>query len=254
MIRIILLSASGVMLGWFMVTAFMGIVNAGNIFGISICAAAFLCLLFSGQFKNALAQLFSNTAGKVVIIAAAVLIAAGIIWSVILSVMMISSAVRTCEKSDAVIVLGCKVNKFGPSRMLRRRLDAAYDYLSENPEVLCVVSGGQGKDEPAAEADVMKEYLIKRGISESRIITESRSENTYENIKFSFEILEEMGLSDKNISVVTDAFHQCRASLIAKRQGRRVFAVSASTELAFLPTYWVREWLGLTKEIFFGYK
>ena len=51
MIRIILLSASGVMLGWFMVTAFMGIVNAGNIFGISICAAAFLCLLFSGSSR-----------------------------------------------------------------------------------------------------------------------------------------------------------------------------------------------------------
>ena len=100
----------------------------------------------------------------------------------------------------------------------------------------------------------MKEYLIKRGISESRIITESRSENTYENIKFSFEILEEMGLSDKNISVVTDAFHQCRASLIAKRQGRRVFARFRKYRACVSSYLLGKGMAGTYKEIFFGYK
>ena len=40
-----------------------------------------------------------------------------------------------------VVVLGCKVNGEEPSLMLRRRLECAMEYLAENPQADCVVSG-----------------------------------------------------------------------------------------------------------------
>ena len=59
--------------------------------------------------------------------------------------------------------------------------------------------------------------------------------------------LDELG-KPHDITIVTDGFHQLRASLIAKKQGvENVTAYSAYTEPRFVASYWVREWLGLTQ-------
>ena len=55
-----------------------------------------------------------------------------------------------------VVVLGCKVNGEEPSLMLRRRLECAMEYLAENPQADCVVSGGMGDNESYTEAHVMQ--------------------------------------------------------------------------------------------------
>ena len=51
-----------------------------------------------------------------------------------------------------MVVLGCKVNGEEPSLMLRRRLECAMEYLAENPQADCVVSGGMGDNESYTEA------------------------------------------------------------------------------------------------------
>ena len=56
---------------------------------------------------------------------------------------------------DYVIVLGAQVRESGPSKALRYRLDRTIDYLEENPDTICIVSGGQGHNEPFAEAQGM---------------------------------------------------------------------------------------------------
>ena len=56
----------------------------------------------------------------------------------------------------------------GPSRVLQYRLDAAYDYLVENPDTKVIVSGGQGSDEMISEAQGMYDYLAGRGIDHQR--------------------------------------------------------------------------------------
>ena len=53
---------------------------------------------------------------------------------------------------DYVIVLGAQVHKDRPSVVLKYRLDRAAEYLRDNPETICIVSGGQGNNEPYAEA------------------------------------------------------------------------------------------------------
>ena len=70
--------------------------------------------------------------------------------------------------------------------MLRERLIAAQDYLDENPEAVCVVSGGQGADESMSEAQCMRtKTSTEHGIAPERIYMEDKSTSTRENIKFS---------------------------------------------------------------------
>mgnify|MGYP002512316262 CR=1 FL=1 len=68
-------------------------------------------------------------------------------------------------------------------------IDAFKKYLSENPNIYCVVSGGKGSDEEISEAECMCHYLVEKGITSNRIITESHSVNTKENILNSAKII-----------------------------------------------------------------
>ncbi len=163
---------------------------------------------------------------------------------------------------DCLIVLGAQVRQSGPSTVLRYRLDAACDYLQDNPDTLCVVSGGQGPNEPCSEAEGMRDYLLSRGIEESRILLEPKSGNTKENIEFSKAVLatslgaaspdseEVLGL---RIGVVTNNFHVFRACAIARKAGfHHVSPVPAGSTLLFLPNNMLREFLGVVKDFLAG--
>ncbi len=62
----------------------------------------------------------------------------------------------------------------GPSRVLQMRLDKAYDYLTENPDTIVIVSGGQGPDEHVSEAQGMYDYLVEKGIAAYTEAAEAR--------------------------------------------------------------------------------
>lgn len=149
-------------------------------------------------------------------------------------------------QQETVVVLGCKVNGDQPSQMLRRRLAAAAAYLKEQPDAVCIVSGGQGYNESRSEASVMKDYLLAQGIGEERIYCEDQSTNTRENLLFSKDIIVEEGLNPQLV-IVSDGFHQFRARLIAQKLGLSSYALSAHTSFWLVPAYAVRELLSLTK-------
>ena len=154
---------------------------------------------------------------------------------------------------EYVIVPGASVYGRKASPALTERMQAALRLLSANDQSKVVCSGGQGSDEKMTEAECMKRYLLDKGVDEDRIVMEDRSTSTFENIKFTFEITDKLGYG-RDITIVTDAFHQYRAGLIAKSQGADdVTAYSAQTEARFLPTYWVREWMGLSKFFLTGH-
>ncbi len=158
------------------------------------------------------------------------------------------------EKSlDYIIVLGAQVRTTGPSVVLRYRLDTAIDYLNANPTTKCIVSGGQGYNEPTSEAQGMKDYMVAAGISEDRIIMESESTTTIENILFSKAILERIDPDYESVGIVTNNFHAYRGMQIAKTQGlRNVCAVSAPSHPRFLANNVLRECFGITKDFLKG--
>lgn len=228
---------------------FLNVVNAGNIAGTFASAVLLIITIFWRQFSGFIGSIWQHIPGKIFLSIIALMLAAGICLAGFLSVKMISSANNAPERPCTAVVLGCKVKGTVPSLMLKRRLEAAYGYLDENPEAMCIVSGGQGTGEEISEAEAMKRYLTEKGIDSGRILMEDRSVNTHENLAFSKAVLEENGL-DSEIVIITDGFHQYRASLIAEELGLRSYSVSCHTRTELVPTYWVREWFALIKEIF----
>lgn len=220
---------------------------AGNIAGIMLSIGLMIITANHKKFFELIGNLWENGCGKALIIGICLMIVAGIVYAVILSVRMYKAEKNKPDKTELIVVLGCQVRGERPSRMLRKRLDAAYEAIQIHPEALCVVSGGKGADEKISEAECMKRYLVEKGVEEDRIIMEDRSTSTFENIKFTFEITDKLGCG-RDITIITDGFHQYRASLIARSQGAAdVTAYSAQTEARFVPTYWVREWMGLSR-------
>ena len=75
-----------------------------------------------------------------------------------------------CKKGQQlsyIIVLGAQMKQSGPSVVLEKRLCRAYTYLTENPETLCVLSGGQGSNEPVSEAQGMYDALVKKELTQN---------------------------------------------------------------------------------------
>ena len=150
---------------------------------------------------------------------------------------------------QTLIVLGARVYESGPSRMLMYRLDKAAEYMNEYPQAVCIVSGGQGDDEPFTEASAMARYLIARGISPERIIEEDKSTSTNENIRLSSQLIP---LDSTGVIIVTNDFHQFRASVYARNNGLEVRSVSAFTPPGLFPVYWMREVGGVPYSLLTG--
>lgn len=151
---------------------------------------------------------------------------------------------------DYLIVLGAQVKEKGPSAALKFRLDTAYDYLVENENTLCIVSGGQGANEPHSEAQGMYDYLVEKGIAKERLIMEDKSTDTSENIAFSSVFLD---MEKDRVGIVTNNFHVFRGVRLAKHQGiQNVCGIAAPSNIYFQLNNMVREFFGILKELVCG--
>ena len=224
-----------------------GIINIGNTAGMLVCTVLFLVTIYWSKLFTLLSE---NKALRITAIIITAIAVALVILASIISAFMLSAINSQPLENTTVIILGCKVKGERPSLMLSKRINAAYEYLSENPGAMCIVSGGQGNDEIMSEAECMKRELVKMGIAEERIIMEDKSTSTDENLRFSLEKMQENGLSG-SVTIVTSEFHQLRAKMIASEYFLKSYAVSAPTAWYLLPTYWVREWFGVTYQFIF---
>lgn len=249
-IKVIFIILGIFMFFWFAAPVSQNILNIGNVFGMLYFGVLAVALIMSEIWIPRAKNIWQKTAGKITvgIFSGAVII--GTLYMLIASCFMFGAAVTPPAKDATVVVLGCKVNGEELSLMLSCRLEAAYDYLEENPSAKCVVSGGQGYNEGISEAECMYRWLVEKGIDKERIYKEDKSVNTEQNIRYSAQIIKENGLNS-NLAIVTDGFHELRASIIAKKQGYSCGAVSADTPLYLLPTYAMREMFGLVKEFLF---
>ena len=173
----------------------------------------------------------------------------GIIAALVLieSSLMIHAACKEPEPGATVVVLGCRVYGEQPSLSMIGRLDAAYEYLVENPDSACILSGGKGDDENISEAECMYRYLVEKGIDAARLYKEEASVNTRENLLYSKNLIEEHGLNPV-IAIATSEYHEYRAGRIAKNLGFTCAAVPGRTPIWLFPTEYVRELYGILYE------
>lgn len=151
---------------------------------------------------------------------------------------------------DALVVLGAGLRPDGtPSEALAYRLDAALDYLEDNPDTVCVVSGGQGLGESRTEAGAMYDYLLEHGLEAARVTREDRSTSTAENVRNSAGLLE----PDSSVGIVTNDFHLYRALRIAEKNGLAgTSGLAAPSNPLYLPQSALRECAALAKDLLVG--
>ena len=125
-------------------------------------------------------------------------------------------------------------------------MERAYEYLEENPQSKCIVTGGQGDNEPCAESLTARNALISRGIEPGRIFAEDRSRNTRENLEYAMETARANGLGTE-VVVVSQSFHLYRAVRLAQSAGFTASGLAAETDPIIYPSYYGRELLSLTK-------
>ena len=233
---------------WFLIPAFVRVVNIGNVLGMAVCAFLLLWLCAFPRLR-ALAQrrgrlrpfLFANRA-------LAVLFLAGFAWAAVLTGLMAGAAFSAPKGTETAVVLGSQVRGTEPSLDLWARIDAAGEWLSKNPDAACVASGGQGEGELVSEASVIRDKLVEKGIAPERIYVEDTSGSTAENLANTRKILEEHRLGT-SVAIVTDEYHQFRAGLVAKKMGLSPSAVCARTPWHILSACYMRELLAITAQL-----
>ena len=190
---------------------------------------------------------------KAVRVAGVVLVVVGVVVYLLMEVLIASKMQAQGQKGAGyVVVLGAQVRGTRVTKSLKKRLDAAYDYLQENPQAKVVCTGGQGTGEDVPEAVAMGAYLEERGIEKDRILLEDRSVSTYENLKFTLALL---GEKDAKVVIVTNNFHVYRALFLAKQVGfTDVSGVAADSDARLQLNYMVREGFALLKEFVFSGK
>ena len=151
---------------------------------------------------------------------------------------------------DFMIILGCGLRKDGTlTPLLRGRADRAVSFYRKQKEqtgkeLVFITSGGQGNDETVSESSAMKNYLITVGIPEERIIEENKSTNTFENMKFSQEIIHKIN-PDGNVAFSTTNYHVFRSGIWSRRIKMKSVGIGAETKWYFWPNASVREFIGL---------
>ena len=156
---------------------------------------------------------------------------------------------------DYIIVLGAQMRGDGPSVVYRYRLEKAKEYLDKNPGTICVATGGQGYNEPVSEGEGGARYLASLGVSESRIMAETSSVNTVQNIQNALDMIAEKAGDTKElkIGIVTNGFHVFRGVHIAKKlTGTSVCGLAARMEPLYVPNNMVREAFGIMKDLLTG--
>lgn len=151
---------------------------------------------------------------------------------------------------DHIIILGCGIRDDGTLfPLLRGRADAAIAFykkqLAETGKAaIFVPSGGQGPDECMPEGEAIKRYLLEQGIPEDHILPETRSENTYQNMKYSKAIIDKDNPDSKMIFATTN-YHVYRSGILAASVGMNADGVGAKTKWYFWPNALIREFIGM---------
>ena len=149
------------------------------------------------------------------------------------------------EDSDVIIVLGAQVKEDGtPSVALERRLTAALESYQEKPQLI-IVCGAQGINEPRAEGDVMRDWLIEKGVRPEDVVAETASFNTRENLVYARAIMEHRGLTQALI--VTSDYHVARALALCRQAGIEATGKGSPSKPEYFIKNHIREGLSWIK-------
>ncbi len=217
-------------------------------FGIILTPIAGAVLLLYGIFYN---RLNKNRLLKIIKYIIAIGLCLELAFSCFLFIY--GSCDNVTYDEDALIVLGAGLHGEQLSLPLLYRLDAALVYIEKNSDVTVVVSGGQGFQETVTEADAMEKYLVENGVNPGNIIKEENATSTFENYRFSKQLLDERFQGNTYAAAtITNDFHIFRATLLADLNGLDVTHCHAKIPWYTTVSNYIRETAALMKLLVTG--
>lgn len=132
------------------------------------------------------------------------------------------AGVDQARSADAIAVFGAAEYSGHPSPVLHARLDHAVALYERGIAPLVItLGGGADKDSGNTEGGVGRDYLLANGLPFDRIIAETTSMDTEEQVQRLAEIAEQNNL--RHIVVVSDGTHLFRIREICKDEGLDVY-------------------------------
>jgi uncharacterized SAM-binding protein YcdF (DUF218 family) len=103
-----------------------------------------------------------------------------------------------------------------------------------------IFTSGKGEGQPIAEAEAAKQYAEQQGIPTDKLLTETTSRTTEQNLYYAKQVALEHGIN--RVIIVSDPLHMKRAIKIAEDMGFEAYSSptptsryqSWRTQLAFL--------------------
>jgi uncharacterized SAM-binding protein YcdF (DUF218 family) len=134
--------------------------------------------------------------------------------------------------------------------MLKYRLEEALKIYQEGYASKIIVSGAKGADEIMAESQLMKSWLVEKGIPANAIFMDDKSTSTYENLKYSKAIMDAQGF--KTAIITTNDFHVFRSLQIAKALNITASGAAAPNVSSVRLLYQARETISVLKYFLTG--
>lgn len=180
------------------------------------------------------------------------------------------------ENFNYVIVFGSSVSlNTNRNSIINKRLDKALEYASSHEDTKFILTGAKVGNEPLEEATYMKEYMMKRGISEDRVLTDTLSINTYENISNALYIIKSdviksnvydtildspvfvnnsgYNLNYLKIGLLSTDFHIFRINMMSKKLGiEEQYDIVVKSDFLHRLYLYVQETLSLYKAFVFN--
>jgi uncharacterized SAM-binding protein YcdF (DUF218 family) len=130
--------------------------------------------------------------------------------------------IDNAQPADAIAVFGAAEYSGRPSPVLHARLDKAVSLYNEGmAPVVITLGGGADKNSGKTEGGVGRDYLLANGVPFDRIIAETKSFDTEEQVNGLAYIAGREGFH--HIIVVSDGTHLFRIALLCRRAGLQVY-------------------------------
>jgi uncharacterized SAM-binding protein YcdF (DUF218 family) len=130
--------------------------------------------------------------------------------------------VDQAQPADAIAVFGAAEYRGRPSPVLHARLDHAVTlYLRQIAPVIITLGGGSDLDSGHTEGAVGRDYLLAKGVPIDKIIAETSSTDTQQQVNRLVEIANENNFH--HVVVVSDGTHLFRIRVLCQNAGLDVY-------------------------------
>jgi uncharacterized SAM-binding protein YcdF (DUF218 family) len=133
-----------------------------------------------------------------------------------------TAQIDNAQTADAIAVFGAAEYAGRPSPVLHARLDKAVALYNRGiAPVIITLGGGGDRDSGKTEGGVGRDYLLANGVPYDRIVAETTSVDTEQQVQRLAEIARRDHL--QRIVVVSDGTHLFRIALLCRRAGLEVY-------------------------------